>query len=189
MVQAVSPALWQRYAGRVRYWCSDESRVGMLTVQHRRLTGWGVQPVGEVQWQFLYRWLYGLIEPLSGTSLLLEFSHLDSTCFEAFLVAFAVQFPDDLHVIQVDNARAHSAQTLAIPDNVVLLFQPPYCPEVNPIERLWRELKRDLAWMHFEDIDAVQQAISQWAKQLTPEAVRSLTKWDWIIDALCVAGI
>ncbi|PSP36194.1 MAG: hypothetical protein BRC57_02920 [Cyanobacteria bacterium QS_8_48_54] len=23
-----------------------------------------------------------------------------------------------------------------------LLFQPPYCPEVNPIERVWQELKR-----------------------------------------------
>ena len=59
----------------------------------------------------------------------------------------------------------------------------------NPIERLWRELKRDLAWMHFEDIVDVQQAITRWVNQLTPEAVRSLTKWDWIIDALCVAGI
>ncbi|PSO55069.1 MAG: hypothetical protein BRC40_01860 [Cyanobacteria bacterium QH_8_48_120] len=31
---------------------------------------------------------------------------------------------------------------MTVPDNVVLLFQPPYCPEVNPIERVWQELKR-----------------------------------------------
>ncbi|MDY6900662.1 MAG: transposase, partial [Cyanobacteriota bacterium] len=25
--------------------------------------------------------------------------------------------------------------------NVILLFQPPYCPEVNPIERVWQYIK------------------------------------------------
>ena len=39
--------------------CADESRVGLLSVPPRKLTGLGVKPVGELQWQFLYRWLYG----------------------------------------------------------------------------------------------------------------------------------
>ncbi|MFQ3627446.1 MAG: transposase [Cyanobacteriota bacterium] len=46
----------------------------------------------------------------------------------------------------MDHAAAHTAQTLRLPDNVILVilvFQPPYCPEVNPMERVWRELKRD----------------------------------------------
>jgi hypothetical protein len=55
-----------QYAGRVRYWCADESRAGLLTVTGRKLTGLGVKPIGEVQWQFLYRWLYGVVEPLSS---------------------------------------------------------------------------------------------------------------------------
>ncbi|BAU43452.1 hypothetical protein [Leptolyngbya sp. O-77] len=94
----------QRYAGRIRYWCSDESRVGLLTVQHRKLTGFGVQPIGSIQWEFVYRWLYGLVEPLSGASWRVECSHLDSSCFEAFLHSFAAQFPDDLHLIQVNRS-------------------------------------------------------------------------------------
>lgn len=79
----------------------------------------------------------------------------------------------------------------------MLLFQPPYCPEVNPYafggakpyERLWQELKRTLAWIHFELIVQLQQAITRWINQLSPEEVKSLTKWDWILNALCVAGI
>ncbi|PSO62371.1 MAG: hypothetical protein BRC38_16015, partial [Cyanobacteria bacterium QH_6_48_35] len=39
-------------------------------------------------------------------------------------------------VIQLDNAKAHSAQILTVAKNVVLLFQPPYCREVNPMERV-----------------------------------------------------
>lgn len=189
MRHAVTPALRQRYAGRIRYWCGDESRVGLLTVQHRQLTGFGVQPSGSIQWEFVYRWLYGVVEPLSGTSWLVEFSHLDSHCFEGFLQNFAAQFPDDLHLIQVDNAPAHLAKSLTIPDNVILIFQPPYCPQLNPIERVWRELKRELAWARFDDLAELQQAISRWVLGLSPHYLRSLTQWDWIVDGLCVAGI
>jgi transposase len=169
--------------------CADESRVGLLRVQHRKLTGFGVKPAGKVQWQFLYRWLYGLIEPISGEHFLLEFSHLDSLCFEEFLQAFAQMYPKQLHLIQVDHAKAHSAQTLTVPDHIVLLFQPPYCPELNPIERFWQQLKRWLQWRHFDSIAEWQDAISQWVKRLTPRQVQSLTQWGWLVDALCVAGI
>ncbi|MBW4651590.1 MAG: hypothetical protein KME20_00775 [Kaiparowitsia implicata GSE-PSE-MK54-09C] len=89
MRQLTTPALPQRAAGRIRDWCSDESRHELLAVQHRKVTGFGVQPTGTVQWQFVYRWLYGLVESLSGTSWLMEFSHLDSVCFEAVLHRFA----------------------------------------------------------------------------------------------------
>jgi hypothetical protein len=89
----------------------------------------------------------------------------------------------------VDNAAAHTAQSLTIPDNVILVFQPPDCPEVNPIERVWRELKREPAWVHFDDVCQLQHAISQWGCRLSAESLRSLTQRDWIVDALCVAGI
>jgi hypothetical protein len=34
-----------------------------------------------------------------------------------------------LKVIQLDNGRFHKVKQLKIPDNIILLFQPPYCPE------------------------------------------------------------
>ncbi len=163
--------------------------MGLLTVQRRKLTACGVKPIGSIQWQFIYRWLYGLVEPSSGDHFLLEFSHLDSVCFERFLEQFSTTYPDDLHVIQVDNAGAHVAETIEIPDNIVLLFQPPYSPEVNPIGRVWLELKRYVQWQHFTNLEDLQNKVSQWVAQLTPEQIKSLTQWDWIVDALCVAGL
>ncbi|KAB8334747.1 IS630 family transposase, partial [Scytonema tolypothrichoides VB-61278] len=35
---------------------------------------------------------------------------------------------------------------------IVLLFQPPYSPQVNPIERLWKELKKRLKWKLFDNL-------------------------------------
>jgi hypothetical protein len=42
--------------------------------------------------------------------------------------------------LQVDNGRFHTSKKLLIPENIILLFQPSYCPELNPIERLWMDL-------------------------------------------------
>ncbi|MBW4651589.1 MAG: transposase [Kaiparowitsia implicata GSE-PSE-MK54-09C] len=84
---------------------------------------------------------------------------------------------------------AHTAQSLTIPDHVIWMFQPPYCPELNPIERVWRELKRAFAWARFDDLGELQHAISLWVHDLSPQLVRSLTQWDWIVDALCVTRI
>ena len=89
---------------------SESNRTGLLSVPGRKLTGVGVKPVGITQWSFKYRWLYGAVEPLSGESFVLELSHLDSHCFEGFLEQFALQYLDEVHVIQVDNAGAHRAQ-------------------------------------------------------------------------------
>ncbi|MBF2083945.1 hypothetical protein [Thermoleptolyngbya sp. C42_A2020_037] len=50
-----------------------------LLIHNRKLTGFGVQPIGSIQWEFVYRWLYGLVEPLSDASWIVEFSHLDGS--------------------------------------------------------------------------------------------------------------
>jgi transposase len=47
----------------------------------------------------------------------------------------------------MDNGSCHKANSLVIPDNVVCLFFPPYSPELNPIERLWQDVKAQFAWV------------------------------------------
>lgn len=115
----------------MRYWSQDESRMGLHTIQRKKLTGYGIKPQGKVQWDFTYVWLYGAVEPLTGASFFYEFTHLDTVCFEKFLELFASEYPEDLHIIQVDNGGFHNSLNLSIPENVILLFQPAYSPEVN----------------------------------------------------------
>ena len=84
---------------KVRYWCQDESRLGLMTITGKKLTIRGVQPVGVEQWRFEYLWLYGLVEPKSGESFFYEFCHLDSICFEKYLELFAQEYPEGFHII------------------------------------------------------------------------------------------
>ena len=161
----------------------------MHAIQRRKLTARGIKPQVQVQWDFTYLWLYGAVEPLTGASFFYEFTHLDTVGFEKFLELFGSKYPADLHIIQVDNGGFHSSLNLSIPENVVLLFQPAYSPEVNPRERLWGYLKEQLKWLRFEQIEELRESVRKELKKLTKEIIASLTGWELILDALSVAGI
>lgn len=53
---------------KIRYWCQDETRVGLKTIEERKITLKGVKPVGQVEWQRLAYYIYGLVEPQTGAS-------------------------------------------------------------------------------------------------------------------------
>ncbi len=174
---------------RIRYFAQDESRFGLKTVVGRLITALGIKPLGTWQWQFQAFWLYGAVEPATGERFFLEFSHVDSECYQRFLDAFSAQYSDSLNIVQVDNGAFHKAKSLRIPDNIILLFQPPYCPELNPIERLWQHLKKDLRWDLFQDIPQLQSRVDQLLNELTHETVASISGYSFIKEALSVAGI
>ena len=174
---------------RLRYWCQDETRFGLKTIQRRRLTLKGIKPVGKVQWQYKTFYLYGVVEPKSGESFFFEFCHLDTICFEKFLELFSEAYPEDLHIIQVDNGSFHSSLQLHIPDNIILLFQPSHTPQVNPIERLWEEIKEELSWELFDNLEALKVAVEKILAKLSQKVIASVTGWDFILEALSVSGI
>ena len=174
---------------QVRYWVEDESRFGLHTVERKKITIKGIQPLGIHQYKYDYLWLYGLVEPISGQSFFWEWSHLNSECFEIFLELFSQKYPEDLHIIQLDNGRFHYTKDLQIPDNIIFIFQPAYTPEVNPIERLWRYLKDYLKWYVFENLDLLRITLRNILNKLTKTVVSSITCYPFIVDALCVANI
>jgi hypothetical protein len=52
----------------IRFFCEDETRIGLKTITGRKITASGVKPIGIHQWQFKATYLYGIIEPLTGAS-------------------------------------------------------------------------------------------------------------------------
>ncbi|BAY24783.1 transposase family protein [Calothrix sp. NIES-2100] len=105
-----------------------------------------------------------------------------------FLEKFAALYPEEIHIIQVDNGAFHFSKYLRVPSNVILLFQPPHTPEVNPIERLWKEIKKTLKWECFQNLDELREAVWKQLNKLTASQVKSITGWDFILSALFVSG-
>lgn len=141
--------------------------MGLKTIPRRKLTVRGVKPIGRVQWQFLAYYLYGIVEPLTGEMFLYEFSHLDTDCFQIFLDMIAERYQESLNIIQLDNGAFHKSKKLHVPANIILLFQPAYSPELNPIERLWQDIKSDLSWGDFQNLDALRAKVNATLNSLT----------------------
>jgi hypothetical protein len=173
----------------LRFWTQDGTRIGLKTLLGRRLTAAAVKPIAVVQWPRKAIWLDGVVALATGDSFFFEYSDLDGVCFEHFLQLVAEQFPQFLNVIQVEGAPVHIAQTIHIPDNIVLIFQPAHSPELNPIERLWLDLKIDLRGANFANLDQLRLAIREILSYMTPEWIASLSQFPFIIKALSDASI
>jgi hypothetical protein len=112
--------------------------------------------VRSVQHVFEWFYSYGAVEPTTGARFFLELPSLHAEMFHLVVDAFAQAFPDSLNLLLLDNSGAHTASQPTLPENVRLLFLPPYCPELNPIERVWRDLKDVVAWLQVADLCPLQ---------------------------------
>jgi hypothetical protein len=92
----------------------------------------------------------------SGERFFLELLYLNAENFQLFVDAFAQASPDSLYLLLLDNSVAHTAQRIRWPEHVRYVGLPPYCPELNPIQRVWRDLKDYLAWQQFANLDVQQ---------------------------------
>ena len=151
------------------------------------MTACGVKPIGKVQWDFKAFYIYGVVEPTTGESFFLEFSHLDSDCFQVYINQLSAQYADSINIIQLDNSTAHTAKKIQIPNSIILFFQPPHSPEINPIERVWQYIKKRLSWEIYENLEDLRQNVRNILNNLEDKIIASLTGWDYIVEAISVA--
>jgi hypothetical protein len=98
--------------------------------------------------------------------------------------AFAQAFPDSLNILRLDHRGAHTAHRIRWPEHVRCVGLPPYGPELNPIERLWRDLKDDLAWQQFMNLDAQQTYVGDLLRAYDAPTLQSLTGYAYLVDAI-----
>ena len=97
-----------------------------------------------------------------------------------FLKQVSQEFADYFIVLQVDRASWHRAKSLQVPENIRLLPQPPYSPEVMPVEHVWDEIREKHFDNHiFKSLDAVEDTLCHALKALAeaPELLRSMTNF------------
>ena len=168
---------------KVRVLSQDETRYGLLPVTSRRITERGIKPIAKINPCYESVYLYGTVEPLTGERFFLEFSHLTSDCFQCFLEKFSEAFSESLNLLVLDNGRFHQAKSLKIPENVVLLFLPPYSPELNPIERLWQDIKAKLFTQTYNALEDMQTKVTEILQNYSDAAIVKLTRFSHFIDA------
>ena len=78
--------------------------------------------------------------------------------------------------------------TAALAENIHDVWLPPYCPQLKPIERVWRDLKDELAWPQCTDLDAQQAYVVALLQAYDAPSLLALTGDAYLvgpINALC----
>lgn len=153
----------------------------------RRLTGCGVKPVQVVAPLYEYYWLYAAVEPTTGEAFWWELPRLDADCFTVFLRQFGQHYGASLNIVLLDQAPAHVAQRVEVPENVILVGLPAYSPELNPVERLWEDLKYRIAVLHGQvrsSLRALQEHVAGLVQRYSAEMIASLTGYAYLVEAV-----
>lgn len=127
-------------------------------------------------------YLFGAFSPITGDHFELEMPHCNTDTFQIFLNEFFKSSPDEYKILLLDNGAFHKCQKLVTPENIALLFIPPYSPELNPAEKIWWKMKRAFTGKFHKTLDIVSEFISNEVNILTNNHVKSICKYDYLFS-------
>ncbi len=170
-----------RAAGRGRVMWMDEARIGQ---QGTLTTVWaptGLRPTAVKQTRYDWAYAYAAVEPATGFSSAFLAPHVNTSTMNVFLEVLAREVdPGDFVVLLMDQAGWHKARAVAVPDNIVILFLPPYASELNPVENLWGYMRSHiLSNRAYEDYDHIVRDVGRAYRCLTPDVLRCVCRCDY----------
>lgn len=62
---------------------------------------------------------------------------------QPYLDEFSMSLGSENAILIMDQAGWHKSKDLIVPANLEIWFLPPYSPELNPVERLWKYIKQN----------------------------------------------
>jgi transposase len=158
----------------------DESRFGLFTRNGRALTAKGVKPICTYQNIFKSTYIFGAFSPINGDSLVMELPYCNGDNFQIFLNELSNKNTTEFKVIILDNGAFHKGKSLIIPQNIALIFLPPYSPELNPAELVWLNMKRKTTNKIYKTMEELKLKLDQIVKELiTEKFIKDLCSFDY----------
>jgi len=161
----------------VRLMFQDEGRFGLLNRPVRCWAPKGVRPIVKNRLVREYTYAFAAVCPTDGVMDSLILPWVNAETMSLFLNTVAQRHPDEFVLMVLDGAGWHIAEDLVVPNNMRLLFLPPYSPELNPAEHIWDHLReRYFANRLFPSLTAVTDHLCQALHQieLDPCRVKSM---------------
>lgn len=110
--------------------------------------------------------------------------HCNAANFQIFLNEFSLHRPTEFKIITLDNGAFHKAKSLVIPENIGLIFLPPYSPELNPAENIWAILKRKFTNKLYETLEQISNFITETAEPLSETRVKTICGFEYIFSGI-----
>jgi transposase len=128
-----------------------------------------------------FRTVYGVVIPETGEFYFYVYDKNNSEVYSDFLSKVSDRFPDYYIVICCDQAGWHTTKKLNVPSNICLFFIPSHTPEMNPIEQVWKEIrKRGFKNIMFASLDELFIKFWYVVYSLDKSVIISITARDWV---------
>jgi len=101
---------------------------------------------------------------LNGTSIANHMEHSKKEDVCAFLDSIRKANPEGRIILVLDNFRSHWANATrehARVLNIELVFLPPYSPDLNPIEYIWKSIKKIVSKTFIDNLEHLRQVIGE----------------------------
>ncbi len=119
----------------------DEARFGRISRPKRCWTPPDIRPVAPAQVVREAVYVFAAVAPSLGKICSLILPTANTDMMTLFLQHVSQTFSDSFIVMQVDQASWHHSNALVVPENIRLIKQPAYSPEVNPVEHIWDDIR------------------------------------------------
>lgn len=159
----------------------DESRFGTHSnIGH----GWfkkGQRSGVAVKLGFQNFYVYSAVSPNTGTDYTILLPYVNTDSMNLFLQQMSVELVDKKALLVLDCAGWHRSNDLIIPDNIEIIYLPPYSPELNPVERLWRYYKDNLIVNRvYNSLEDLEIAVCEFVKKISTEVLRSICSVNYL---------
>lgn len=160
---------------------ADEMRLGVRGMVRKVWGRRGVKVIQRVQISYRWKYLFLVVDGRRGR---LFWTWMDSMKCEAIASAVGtMRRRSDVEALVWDGARGHHGKKVE-DMGVPTIVQPAYSPELNPVERVFEEVRRWVEGRPYGSIEEKMEAVKAYLQDLEsdPDRVRSLAGWDWIDD-------
>ena len=160
-------------------------RYGLISNFRRSWSKVGERTVIDSQQSYENRYLFSAVAPLTGQSFhLTGIDGFDSVVAHTFLLELKKKHPDNMVVLVWDDAPCHRPKVHREIPGLIVLFLPPYSPELNPAERFFGELRKATACMIFKTIDEQEAVIEKKLNELANDVgvMKQLLGYGWILE-------
>ncbi|MDG7388520.1 IS630 family transposase [Streptococcus pneumoniae] len=165
---------------KVRLMYQDDAGFGRISKLGSCWSPIGVGPHVHSHYIREFRYCYGAVDAHTGESFFLIAGGCNTEWMNAFLEELSQAYPDDYLLLVMDNAIWHKSSTLKIPTNIGFAFIPPYTPEMNPIEQVWKEIrKRGFKNKAFRTLEDVMNQLQDIIQGLEKEVIKSIVNRKW----------
>lgn len=158
----------------------DEGRFGRINRPRSCWAPAGMRPDAPAQTVREAVYVFAAVAPSLGNICSLILPTVNTEMMSLFLQHVSRTFSEYFLVMQVDQAGWHCSTSLVIPENIRLIKQPPYSPELNPVEHIWEEIREK--YFHnrvFSSLDEITDMLCSAFDSLAhnPHQVRSMTSF------------